>query len=480
MMKRTRLGHSTRSLAARRLSLAVGAVVLSFGAIVLARAHGDAPRSVVMPGTGGARGGTRATIDTPELEGFFALTEGAVLAHGTRELFGELRLTAREGEGEVRRQPVALAVAVDVSGSMSGEKIEEARRAVRELAARMHAEDRLAVVVYSDGARVLSPLLPIGAARETLQARIDTLYAGGGTNIPAGLSLAAEALSAAPQSMVRRLVLISDGLDGSGLSPHEVQAAVRGRAGAGMTTSALGVGVDYDERFLTGVADAGRGNYDLVAQGRALTAFLGRELEQASATVADRTELALSLPAGWRLAEAWGAELSADRVPLGALFSGERRRVTVRFEIAAGVPGTASDLALALDYRAVESSRDRNVDLGRLSVRVVSEETEVAGSRDVTLHAEAVAQRVDAVQARAVDAWREGRIAEAQQLTQDNLGLLRALQQQAPEAAPALEQRSQALQADYDNFGTVRAESEQGRAYGLGSNSARRARQAAF
>src|SRR5690606_8128131 len=222
----------------------------------------------------------------------------------------------------------------------------------------------------------------IVAARETLHSQIDMLQAGGGTNIPAGLSSAAEALSSAPPSMVRRLVLISDGLDGSGLAPQQVQAAVRARAGAGMTTSSLGVGVDYDERFLTGVADAGRGNYDLVAQGRALTAFLGRELEQASATVADRTELTLRLPAGWRLAEAWGAELSGDRVPLGALFSGERRRVTVRFEIAAGAPGTASDLALALGYHAVENSRDRNVDLGRLSVRVVSEETEVAASRD--------------------------------------------------------------------------------------------------
>lgn len=478
MKTRARLGTSAR----RRLSLAISGVVLAFGAIVLARAPGaaaprpDAPRPDA-PALG--EGGTRARIDTPELDGFVALTQSAVLANGTRELFAELRLTAREGAGEARRQPVALAVALDVSGSMIGDKIVEARRAVRALAERMHSEDRLAVVVYNHEAQLVSALRPVAAAREDL-ARVEGIEASGGTNIPAGLSLAAQALRDAPPSMVRRLVVVTDGLDGSGLALTSVESEVRGRAQNGVTTSALGVGVDYDERWLTGVADAGHGNYDLVAQGRELSGFLARELEQASTTVADRTELALTLPSGWRLTEAWGAERHDDRLPIGALFAGERRRVTLRFEVDAGAPGTATDLALGLRYRATANSTDRNVDLGRLSVHVVSDEAMVSASRDVALHAEAVAQRVDARQAQAVEAWRAGRTAEAQQLTQDNLRELSRWQAAAPGAQVALEERVDALEADLDNFGQVSAESEQGRAYGLGSNARRRARAAAF
>ncbi len=472
-------GKRLGALARRRLSLAVGSIVLAFGAIVLARAH-SAAAPQTPERTPIAHGGTRAQIETPELEGFVALTQGAVLAEGTRELFAELRVTARDGAGEARRQPVALAIALDVSGSMAGDKIVEARRAVRALAERMHDEDRLAIVVYNHEAQLLSPLRSVAATREDL-GRVDFIEASGGTNIPAGLSLAAQALSDAPSSMVHRLVVVTDGLDGSGVALTSVQSEVSARANGGTTTSTLGVGVDYDERWLTSVADSGHGNYDLVAQGRELSAFLTRELEEASTTVADRTEVQLDLPAGWRLADVWGAERRDDgRVPLGALFAGERRRVTLRFEVPAGAAGTASELPLALRYRAVANSTDRNLDLGRLSVRVVSDEAMVSASRDVALHAEAVAQRVDARQAQAVEAWRAGRTAEAQQITQQNLAEIQQWQAAAPAAAPALGERASALRTDMDNFGQVSAQSEAGRAYGLGSNARRRARQAAF
>lgn len=478
MRTRMRLGPTGR----RRLSVAVGCVVLAFGAIVLSRARtqADRPTPSLPDAPALTSTATRADIDTRELEGFFALTQGSLLANGSRELFAELRLTAREGAGAARRQPVALAVALDVSGSMSGQKIEDARRAVRALAARLHPEDQLAVVVYNHGAEVLLPLRPIAAAREDL-GRVDRIAASGGTNIPAGLSLAASALSDAPPSMVRRLIVVSDGLDGSGLALSQIQSEVSARASGGVTTSSLGIGVDYDERWLTTVADAGRGNYDLVREGAELTAFLTRELEQASSTVAERAELALTLPAGWRLADTWGAMRTEEgRVPLGALFAGERRRVTLRFVVDAGAPGTVAELGSALRYRAVVDSEDRNLGLARLSVRMVDDEALVVASRDVSLYAEAVAQEVDARQAAAVEAWRRGQVEEATRLTQGNLAALDELRVAAPQAARSLEQRSQALRTDLDNFSRMPAHSREGRAYGLGANSERRSRQAAF
>jgi Ca-activated chloride channel family protein len=468
-----RLGPAAR----RRWSIAVGSVVLAFGAIVLARAHGAA-----LPSFGWHAGpsAVRLPIDTPELDGFIALTQGAVLAGGTREVFAEVRVTAKQVAGDTRREPVALAVALDVSGSMAGEKIDQARRAVHELAARMHPEDRLAIVVYNDSAQLLQPLAPVGAVREELHARIDNIYAGGGTNIPSGLELAGAALRDAPPSMVRRLVLVSDGLDGSGVALTAVQNDVAGRASSGMTTSALGVGVDYDERWLTTVADAGRGNYEFLAGGTTLATFLSRELEQASTTIADRTELPLNIPSGWRLTNVYGAERRDSVIPLGALFAGERRRVTLRFEVDAPSAGNVAEMGVGLRYRARANSTDRNLELGRLSLRVVSDEAQVVASRDVTLHAEAVAQWVDARQAEAVDAWRDGRTAEATALTRDNMRVLNTWQQQAPQAAPALQQRTTALQDDLDNFGRLEAGSDEGRGYGLGANASRRARAAGF
>ena len=482
MRTKMRFGSSGR----RRLSVAVGAVVLAFGAIVLARAPGAAGASSEPsePGTPfeGSRqeGPARIAIETPELEGFLALTQGAVLAHGTRELFAELRLEARQLGGEAQRRPVALAVVLDTSGSMVGEKMEQAQRAVIELVERMHPDDRIAIVAYSHEAVVVQPLATVSEVRQSLSARIRGLYASGGTNIPAGLSLGAQTLASAPAEMSHRLVLVSDGLDGSGVPLVGVQTEVVGRANGGTTTSALGVGTDYDERWLTTVADAGRGNYEFLARGGELTAFLTRELEQAATTVADQAFVRLALPTGWRIARAYGAQPDGGTVPLGALFAGERRRVTLRMEIEADAPGSVAELGATLGYRAPAISRDRNLELGRLSVSVVTDEAQVVASRDVALHAEAVAQHVDARQAQAVEAWRRGDGAAAAALAQGNIQTLERMQTEAPAARAALQGRIQAANADLGNFRGVAASSEQGRAWGLHSNAARRARAEAF
>ncbi|HJL19890.1 MAG TPA: VWA domain-containing protein [Sandaracinaceae bacterium LLY-WYZ-13_1] len=476
-----RFGTSAR----RRLSMAVGAVAVAFGAVVLARAHGAArapePPNDDRAAVAHRRGPTRIDVDTPELRGFVALTQAAVLAHGTREVFGEVRLEALRTAGVAERRPVALAVALDVSGSMIGDKIRQARRAVAQLAERMHPGDRLAIVAYSHEARAVVPLVPIEDARHGLPDRLDGLAAGGGTHIPGGLSLAAAQLEGAPSGMVRRLVLVSDGQDGSGIVHSDVSRAVSGRARGGTTTSALGVGLDYDERWLTSVADAGRGNYEFLAGGGELTRFLGRELEQASTTVADRTELTLELPAGWRIAEAWGARVSPGRarVPLGALFAGERRRVTLRMEVDAGAASRLHEATARLRYRAVGDETDRNLALGRLSLSVVDDGGAVADSRDVTLHAEAVAQHLDARQAEAVEAWRAGRRADAERLARENLRELERWRAAAPEAE-ALEARIGAASADLDNFQQHSADSAAGRAWGLESNARRRRRAVAY
>lgn len=464
--------------ARRRISIAAGCVVLAFGAIVLSRSRGHAIETVEGIETR-ADGPARITVGTPEMTGLVALTQGAVLAHGTRELFAELRLEARNVEGQRQRQPVALAVVVDTSGSMHGDKIAQARRAVHELVARMHGDDRIAIVTYSHEATMLQSLTPVVEAREGIAARIESMYAGGGTNIPSGLELGSHVLNGAPPNMIRRLVLVSDGLDGSGIALTDIQSQVQVRANGGMTTSALGVGVDYDERWLGTVADAGRGNYEFLAQGRELGPFLHRELEQASTTVADNTRFELTVPSGWRLTDVWGGQANGGSIALGSLFAGERRRVTLRFEVAAGAEGDASEVPIALRYRAVGNSSDRNLDLGRLSVRVVSEEAQVLASRDVTLHAEAVAQQIDARQAQAIEAWRAGRSDEARRLTNGNLEALRTWRAEAPAARGQLDDRIGELENDLGNFENA-AGSEEGRAWGLGANARRRARAEAF
>ncbi|MGE0785549.1 MAG: VWA domain-containing protein [Sandaracinaceae bacterium] len=481
-MRRTmRMSQSGR----RRLTIAVGATILAFGAIVLARAQTFALGAPTQPPPIGGPapvgpGTTRIDVHTDELTGFVALTQGAVLANGVREVFGEVRIEASANGGVTQRRPVALAVVLDTSGSMMGEKIDSAVAALHQLIGRMHADDRVSVVVYNHEAHVLTSNLTPAAALELLRSSGYALGAAGGTNIPAGLRLGMAELERAPADMSRRLVLISDGLDGSGEPLAMVSSDVQRRAQGAMTTSALGVGADYAEDWLTTVADAGRGNYAFLAQGAALTSFLQRELEQAATTVAEGTRLDLALPPGWRVANAYGAQMDGATLPLGSLFASERRRVTLRFEVDAGAPGATVAMPVALRYVAARDRMNRNLDLGRLSVAVVNDPSAVAASQDATLHAEAVAAHVDASQALAVTAWREGRTEEAARISDGNLVRLRELRRAAPAAAPMIDQRVQATTADLDNFHSLDSSSAAGRAWGLSSNCDRRQRAEAF
>ena len=162
--------------------------------------------------------------------------------------------------------------------------------------------------------------------------------------------------------------------------------------------------------------------------------------------------------------------------------------MTLRFEVEAGalsgqgtVRGCKRRWGSALSYRSDSAQEtDRNLDLGRLSLSVVGDEAQVVASRDVALHAETVAQHVDVTQALAIDAWREGRVEEAQRLTRDNLEALAHWREQAPQAAAMLDSRIEAAETDLDNIQNNTAGSGAGRAYGLRSNSARRRRAAGF
>ena len=480
MKRRFKLGSS----ASRRTTFAFGAVVLAFAAIVISRAASATPEGISSPPpsrVGSGRVAARLPIDGDGLRGFVALTQSAVLENGVREVFGEARIEASAASGEApARRDVAMTIVLDTSGSMMGNKIADARRSVSAVVARMHPTDRVAIVAYNHAARVVLPMMSVAEARSILEGRVHTLQAGGGTDIPAGLTLGASLLANAPASLSRRMVLISDGLDGSGQPLVTVQRAIVARANGGTTTSALGVGVDYDERWLTTVADAGRGNYEFLAFGEQLAGFLSRELDQASTTVAEGAVLAFGLPAGWRLADVYGATRHGDEIPLGSLWSGQRRRVTVRFEIDAPAAGRELSASAVVRYRAVRQNVDRSAELGRLALQVVDDDAQVDDSRDVTLHAEAVSQYLDARQALAMDAWRDGDIERARTISQDNIAQLNRWREQAPAARGTLDGQIQESQADLDNFEQNSAGSLEGRSWGLGSNARRRSRQASF
>ncbi|MCC6224148.1 MAG: VWA domain-containing protein [Thermoleophilia bacterium] len=90
-------------------------------------------------------------------------------AEGEHTVHALLELAAPDPPAAAERAPLALALVVDRSGSMAGEKLEVARRCADWLVGRLRATDELALVAYDDEVRVLAPLAPVRA--DELRAR---------------------------------------------------------------------------------------------------------------------------------------------------------------------------------------------------------------------------------------------------------------------------------------------------------------------
>lgn len=466
-------------------AVAGGAVALAASGIVLLRAERNAAEdpaaltTPVMNAESPATGAPSAQFTGPAAHGRIALSQGAVSANGEQHVFAEIRVEADRAQTGSAPRPVALAVVLDVSGSMSGDKLAQAKSSVLQLIERMRGEDQISLVTYADSVRVVQALAPVSQVRDALRVTIPTIQIEGGTNIPAGLAAGASTLALAQAGVVRRIVLVSDGQDTSGRALNDVRTEVRGRADQGITVSTLGIGTDYSDWYMTALADAGRGNYAFLRNGSELAGFLTRELDQANNTTVERATAEVTLPAGWRIDRVIGADTAARTgtvsLPIGALFAGDERRIVLDMVVPPSAIGTAYSLGFRAGWHAVSTQQDVRVGQGQLAVRVVGSEREALASRDTTVFAESQSAVLALRQREAVDAWRSGDIARAQTIAASNIAALNRLSAAAPAAAPALERQARAYADDQSAFGTISAQSESGRAFGLSSNVRHRA-----
>lgn len=481
----------------REPMLALGTSVLAVAALVLLRtpetaaattppapmqtdvALGPVRAPVAAPTPVAAAGASRVTLEGPGVTGVFALGQQAVVANGRRELLAELRLEGVEGAAEQARLPVALSVVLDHSGSMGGEKMVQAREGIVSLLERMHDDDHLSVVIYDDEAELLQPLARVATLRASLPARVRAVNASGGTIIPQAMAMGAEALREAPSSHVRRVVLVSDGQDGSGITMEGLTSELSRRANDRVMTSSLGVGTDYNEQFMTTVADAGRGNYAFLRQGSELQAFLTRELEESGATVAESLTAHLELPPGVHFVSAHGGLATASAtgvdVPLGTLFAGEHRKLVMQLQVDAGALGTASNLGAQLAYvsRIASSSMSPQTLRGVVSVRTVATDAEAIATIDDEIHPDALAVVIDARQEEAMLAWQHGQRDQAIQIARENQHRYRRAAAARP--SPVYAQRAARMDDDLSVLEGLDSASEEGRSYRLGSGARRRA-----
>ncbi|MBW2526195.1 MAG: VWA domain-containing protein [Deltaproteobacteria bacterium] len=240
--------------------------------------------------------------------------------------------------------PMAVTLTIDTSGSMSGDKIVRAREAAQVLVRSMKDGDLVSIQAFSGTAfELVAPTVLEARSRAMIAGTIAELSADGATNLHDALHLAIGRARMAPASHpVRRVVLISDGRATAGPTSRETLARVA-ESGAehGVQVSALGVGLDYDEEALNAIAVRSSGRLYHLSDAQEMAGIIRGELGLLQSTMAVGAYVQVVPAPGVHLLAADGQRArrtgeGALQIPLGTLFSGQRRELLIRYRASGG------------------------------------------------------------------------------------------------------------------------------------------------
>jgi Ca-activated chloride channel homolog len=222
-----------------------------------------------------------------------------LLRNCPQEIVVKIDLNAIADRQKHRRTPLNLAVVLDKSGSMTGAKLEKAKQAARLLVDRLGPKDVFSLVIYSDEARVLVPAQQV-QDKDALREKIEGIDAGGSTALYAGVRGGARQLHEYFSSKrINRVILLSDGLANVGpSSTRDLRRLGRELAESGISVTTIGIGDDYNEDLMAGLAEASDANYYYVQDTERLPEIFARELGELLTVAARDVRIEIICPDG--------------------------------------------------------------------------------------------------------------------------------------------------------------------------------------
>lgn len=178
-----------------------------------------------------------------------------------------LLLLAPAVDAAAKAVPRDIVLCVDTSGSMAGEKIEQARNALRYAVRSLSPHDRFAIVTFAtEPRRFRDALVAAGEGeREEALRFIEGIGAVGGTCIDDALQASLGYLEGGDAGRPGVVLFVTDGLPTIGeRDPAAILERARKRAGSRVRVFAFGVGYDVNTHLLDRLADDLRGARDYV------------------------------------------------------------------------------------------------------------------------------------------------------------------------------------------------------------------------
>ena len=378
----------------------------------------------------------------------------AVLKAGEKQLaWMRVGLTGFHREKESRRPPINVAVVIDRSGSMQGEKIERAREAAIGALDLLQPTDIVSVIAYDSDVNVLIPATRL-TDKEQVASVIRNIQANGNTALFGGVSKgAAEVRKFLDDKHVNRIILLSDGLANVGPSaPGELGALGASLKKENISVSTLGLGLGYNEDLMVELAGKSGGNHQFIENASELAGIFRREFDEALSVVAQEVDVKVTIPEGIRPVRVLGnaADVNGQTVVtrLSQVYSDQQKHVVIEVEIPASMTiaategadaGNVTSLAsVEVTYTNMHSNKSETL-AGIVAVTFSSSDDAVKASIDTKVMADVVALVASEQNKLAIELLDQGNVEACRKTLEDNTRFL---------SINAVQLRSESLEKD--------------------------------
>ncbi len=370
-------------------------------------------------------------------------------AEQRHKAFIKISLEGIKQQQEQKRIPANIAVVLDKSGSMQGEKLLRAKEAAIMAIKRLNKLDIVSVVSYDSRVQIVVPATKV-SDKKLIASAISDIQANGNTALFAGVSKGAQELRKfLDLNKVNRVILLSDGLANVGpSSPNELGKLGLSLAKEGMSVTTIGLGLGYNEDLMTQLAGFSDGNHAFVENAGDLSRIFQYEFGDVLSVVAQGVEIEIRCRNGVKPLRILGREAdiigNTVQTRLNQLYSEQEKFIILEVEVPEQVDNAEINLVdVNISYTDLFNKRTERLN-SNVTAAFTRSQQEIDDAVDTETYEAAAEQVANEFNREAVELRDKGDIKAAKSILQKSADYLDNLGQTL--ASPKLiEQKEEAL-----------------------------------
>jgi len=387
---------------------------------------------------------TAAMADNQQVKVDVSPVHGVLKAGEKQTTWIRVGLEGFKLEGDRKRASVNLAIVLDKSGSMKGEKIQRAREAAIDAINMLQSDDIVSIVTYDSTVEVLVPATKLTDKAMVIQA-IKKIQPGGNTALFAGVSKgAAEVRKFLDKERVNRVILLSDGLANVGpSSPGELGSLGKSMLKENISVSTLGLGLGYNEDLMVNLATNSGGNHLFIEEASELADIFRSEFDDVLSVVAQEVDVVVTIPEGIRPVRVLGneADINGQKIVtrMAQIYSEQDKHIVIEVEIPAAESNDKLELAAVTVTYANMKTHESDKLSGETKIRFSDDQKKVTASLNKKAMADVVALVSSDKNKLATQYLDEGNLLKCREVLSDNVKYLNINAMLCPDDSDRLE-----------------------------------------